>query len=87
MTMRSVFIGVPNIIILRKIQKSDRVTVLSKTTDKYSYVNVHYPTSHDDIRVFENNNNICVFVYCIDDDNSIRPEYTGNLEYISNDVI
>ena len=30
---------------------------------------------------------LCVFVYCVDDDNSIRSEYTGNLQLISNDVI
>jgi len=51
-----------------KSKNGDRVAVLRKTPDKYNYVNVKYPSSHDDIKTFEDNNKTTVFVYYIDDE-------------------
>jgi len=69
------------------IKHGERTSLLRKIPDKYNYVNVNYPSSHDDIKMFENNNKICVFVYYIDDENKIRPEYQGNMEFITNDIL
>jgi hypothetical protein len=71
----------------KKEKHDDRITVLRKLDDKYDYSNIQYPASHEDINVFEENNKVSMFVYNIDEDNSIREEYRGNVNYISNDII
>ena len=46
-----------------KAKHSDRVSVLSKIEDKYSWENVNFPTTFDDITTFENNNRVCVNIF------------------------
>ena len=70
-----------------KAKHDDRISVLSKIEDKYNYDNVTYPASADDIKEVEDNNEVAVNVYVIGDDNSIILEYTGNIDYIKNDII
>ena len=70
----------------KKEKHCDRVSVLKKIEDKYDYSNVNCPATFDDIATFENNN-ISVFVYGIDEENNIRTEKTGNIDYIQNDII
>ena len=71
----------------KKEKHDDRITVLRQLDDKYDYSNMQYPASHEDINVFEENNKVSIFVYNIDEDNSIREEYRGNVNHISNDII
>jgi hypothetical protein len=71
----------------KKDKHDDRITVLRKLDDKYDYSNMQYPSSHEDISIFEENNKVCVFVYFIDEDNSIREEYRGDVNYLTNDII
>ena len=59
-----------------KEKAGDRVSVL-KIEDKYDYSNVNCPATFEDIATFENNNNISVFVYGIDEENNIRTEKNG----------
>ena len=61
----------------KKEKHCDRVSVLKKIEDKYDYSNVNCPATFDDIATFENNNNISVFVYGIDEENNIRTEKNG----------
>ena len=70
-----------------KSKNDDRVSVLSKTNDKYNYDNVEYPATFDDIKTFEENNNVCVNVYTLGEDKSILLEYAGNIEFIRNEII
>ena len=65
----------------------DRVSVLKKVVDKYSYDDMNFPASYEDIETFEENNKVSVFVYCIGDDNSIVREKRGNRNYCTNDCI
>jgi hypothetical protein len=65
-----------------KSKNDDRISALSKLEDKYSYDNVDFPASFDDIKTFEDNNKVCVNVYAISQDKSILLEYAGNIEYI-----
>ena len=60
---------------------------LKKNDDKLNFDNVKFPAGYDDIKQFEGNNNISVFVYTISTDNEIIREYHGNPEYISNDNV
>ena len=55
----------------------DRITVLKKVEDKYDYSGVDFPTSYDDIRAFEENNEVAVFIYYIDSENNIRTDKSG----------
>ena len=70
----------------KKDKNDDRVSVLKKVDDKYSYENVNFPAGYDDIETFEENNKVAVFVYALKDD-SVYREKLGNPEYVSNDVI
>ena len=69
-----------------KIAHGERTTVLEKITDNYIY-NISYPTTFEDINKFEIDNQVSVFVYYINDDNSIRTEKKGNEDYILKDVV
>ena len=69
-----------------KIAHGERTTVLEKITDNYIY-NISYPTTFEDINKLEIDNQVSVFVYYINDDNSIRTEKKGNDNYILKDVV
>jgi hypothetical protein len=69
-----------------KAKHDDRTTVLRRIDDKYTYEDVNFPASFDDIETFEQNNKVAVFVYAIKDDSVFR-EKLGNPEYVPNDVI
>jgi hypothetical protein len=71
----------------KKAKNDDRTTVLKKLDDKYIYDGVTFPAGYDDIKKFENNNEVAVFVYNIGNNNNINREYVGNPCYICNDVI
>ena len=68
--MINVFTGVWNTILPNK-KNNDRLTVLNKLQDKYNYEGINYPASYEDIKVFQENDNIGVVVYAIDEDNCI----------------
>ena len=70
-----------------KSKNDDRISSLTKVDDKYSYDNVNFPASLDDITTFEDNNKVCVNVYKIEKDNSITAAHLGNIDYIKNDTI
>ena len=70
-----------------KVKHCDRITVLKNVNDKFNYDNVKFPAGYNDIKQFEENNNIAVFVYTISSDNEIIREYIGNPEYIMNDNV
>ena len=44
-----------------------RVTNLTSVEDKYDYSEISYPTSLEDIKIFEENNKVCIFIYEIID--------------------
>ena len=70
-----------------KGKHDDRVTVLNKVDDKYNYDDLEFPVDFDDIKKFEKNNNICINVYGICDDQKIILEYVGDIHNIKNDII
>jgi hypothetical protein len=71
----------------KREKNCDRITVLKKVEDKYDYTGVDFPASYDDIRTFEENNKVSVFVYYVDSENNIRTDKSGNSDYIINDII
>ena len=70
-----------------KIKNSDRISVLKTVEDNFNFDNVKFPAGYNDIKQFEENNKISVFVYTISTDNEIIREYIGNPEYIMNDNV
>ena len=70
-----------------KQKHDDRTTVLSKLEDKYNYDGITYPVDYDGITKFENNNNVCIFVYYINENNNIIKERNGNVDYYNKDLI
>lgn len=65
----------------KKAKHDDRITVLKKLDDKYNYDGVNLPAGYDDIKRFENNNEIAVFVYTVSSDNEILREHLGNPDF------
>ena len=49
--------------------------------------NISFATTFEDIDRFEIDNQVSVFVYYMSDDDAIRTERKGNLDYVTNDVI
>lgn len=70
-----------------KQKHDDRITILSKLEDKYNYEGLSYPAGYDDISKFEDNNNVCIFIYYINENNEIIKERTGNANYYNKDLI
>ena len=49
----------------KKDKNDHRLTVLAKVNDRFNYEGVSYPASYDDIKTFEVNNSIAIFVYAL----------------------
>jgi hypothetical protein len=62
----------------------DRLSKLKQVKDKFDYTGLSYPVSFEDIKIFENNNKVSIFIYYIEEDNSIVKEKmeTQNIEII-----
>ena len=43
-----------------------------------------YPTSLNDVKIFELNNKLCVHMYNINDNNDVITHQLGNLKYYKN---
>ena len=72
----------------KKQKNDDRITALQKLTDKYDYTGIDFPTSYDDIEKFEETNNVCIYVYKIDEESDdIVAEKPGRAQYLLNDCI
>ena len=56
----------------------DRTTILSKLIDRYDYDSMSFPPSYDDKTKFAEDNKTCIFIYCINEDNKIVKERSGN---------
>jgi hypothetical protein len=70
-----------------KGKNDDRISALNKISDKYNYDNVNLPAGYDDIKQFEINNEVAVFVYTCSSKNEILRDFIGNPSFIANDVI
>jgi hypothetical protein len=70
-----------------QLKNFNRTTVLQKITDKYNYSMIDFPTTDDDIYEFERQNEVCIFVYSLSEDNNIIVDKQGLIEYIHNDLI
>ena len=70
-----------------QVKNFDRLTVLKKTEDKYNYGTIEFPTTADDIKQFEIDNEICINVYTIDVDNGLIKDYIGEIHFIENDIV
>ena len=46
-----------------KNKHDDRTCNLINVKDKYDYSEINYPVSLEDIKIFEENNKICIYVY------------------------
>ena len=71
-------------------KKNDhRLTVLKKVVDKYDYSDMSFPASYEDIEKFEEINQVCIFVYELDDtaQKTFRKSKQGNIDYLQKDCI
>ncbi|MFM7982811.1 MAG: hypothetical protein ACKPKO_26155, partial [Candidatus Fonsibacter sp.] len=59
---------------------------LKKINDKYSYDDISFPVSYEDISKFEEMNEVCIFVYEIDEDKIIKSK-EGNTDYLLKDLV
>jgi hypothetical protein len=71
-----------------KQEKNDhRLSVLAKVNDKFNYEGVSFPASYDDIKTFEANNKVAVFVYTLNDEGKPIKEKDGSKEFARDDVM
>jgi hypothetical protein len=59
----------------------NRLTVLSKFNNTYNYKDITYPTSLEDVKKFEINNELCINIYTIHKHNDVINHQLGNLKY------
>ena len=45
------------------MKNSDRITALDKIEDIYNYENISYPASFEDVKTFEELNNITINIF------------------------
>ena len=65
-----------------------RVTALKTVQDKYNYDRIQYPVSYDDISVCEEQNQVCIYVYEINESNNkIDESKKGICNCITNEII
>ena len=67
-------------------KNDDRISSLNKVEDKYDWSDVTFPASYDDIAHFEEQNQICVFVYAVSEEGEIVKDKDGNGKYMPNRV-
>jgi hypothetical protein len=65
-----------------KGKHDDRITALRTYEDKYNYDGISYPTSYDEIDHFQEVNQVCIYVYTIDENNNIICDHVGKTQYI-----
>ena len=68
-----------------KGKNGTRLSALKKIKDKYSYENITFLVSYEDITIFEDMNKVCIFVYEIEDDKIVKSR-EGNTDYLLNDL-
>ena len=59
---------------------AQNTSALKKIDDKYDYSDIYYPTSYDEIYKFEERNNLCIYVYELDENGKIHLEKPGIIE-------
>ena len=55
-----------------KGKNDTRLSALNKINDKYSYDDISFPVRYEDISKFEDMNEVCIFVYEIDEDKIVK---------------
>ena len=72
-----------------KKKNAQNISSLKKVVDKYDYHNMSFPASYDDISDFEEINQVCIFVYDLDDagEKKFRKSKQGNIDYLQKDCI
>ena len=70
-----------------KGKHDDRLSVLKKVVDKYKWDGINFPASYEDVYKFEELNQICVFIYGLDNRTNIYCDKKGNSKYILNDCM
>ena len=64
----------------------ERCSASSQVDDKYDYTGISFPASYEDISKFEDQNQVCIYVYAVENE-SIIPDKPGNAKYMMNDCI
>jgi hypothetical protein len=54
---------------------------LKKLEDKFNYEGVEFPATFEDIKRFELNNGVAVFVYCLGEQGKVVKERNGNPKF------
>jgi len=69
-------------------KKNDhRISALKKVKDKYDYGDMSFPADFESIEKFEIKNQVCIYIYSMNDENEIRLSKAGNIDYINQDLI
>ena len=65
-----------------------RITALKQVQDKYNFDRIQYPVPYDSISAVEEQNQVCMHVYEINESNNkIDESKKGNYDYITNEII
>ena len=72
---------------VRQSKTTDRVSVLKKIVDKYTFDGMVFPADYTIIEAFEELNNVCIFIYEIDEEDKLRLSKAGKIEYLTLDLV
>ena len=63
------------------------VSVLYKIADIYSFENIAFPVSYEDIDIFQSLNKICVMAYKLDHEDILDLSKQGDYKYVLNNIV
>ena len=63
------------------------VSVLYKIADIYSFENIAFPVSYEDIDIFQSLNKICVMAYKLDHEDILVLSKQGDYKYILKNIV
>ena len=63
------------------------VSVLKKVADIYSYEDIAFPVSYEDIDIFQSFSKICVMAFKFDHEDIVVLSEQGDYKYILTDVV
>ena len=64
-----------------------KVLARKKINDKYNYDGIVFPADYTSFEAIEELNNVCIFIYEIDEEGKLRQSRVGKIEYLTLDLV